>query len=89
MISAMIPAHRKKKNDVIRYRCPMILWSVEDSQKARMFPLRSVRGVWMTRACCSVVLTACSKKTSTPPAGRLWGPVRQPLVFSSPLRPLG
>lgn len=44
---------------------------------------------WMTRACRSVVLTACSKKTSSPPAGRLWRPVRQPLVFSSPLRPLG
>ena len=23
--------------------CPITLWSVEDSQKARMFPLRSVR----------------------------------------------
>ena len=23
--SAMTPAHRKKKNEVIRYRCPMIL----------------------------------------------------------------
>ena len=23
--SAMIPAHRKKKNEVIRYMCPMIL----------------------------------------------------------------
>ena len=51
-----------------------LLWSVEDSQKARMFPLRSVRGVWMTRACCSVVFTACSPEDScgTPgPARRL------------------
>ena len=40
--SAMTPAHRKKKNEVIRYRCPMILWSVDDSQYARIDPLRSV-----------------------------------------------
>ena len=43
--SAITPAHRKKKNEVMRYRCPMILWSVEESQDARMFPLRSVLGV--------------------------------------------
>ena len=45
MMSAMTPAIRKKKNEVIRYRCPMILWSVEDSQYARIFPLRRVLGV--------------------------------------------
>src|SRR5215475_11832706 len=28
MIIAITPAARKKQNDVIRYRCPMILWSV-------------------------------------------------------------
>ena len=42
MSIAITPAHRKKKNEVMRYRCPMILWSVEDSQYARMLPLRSV-----------------------------------------------
>ena len=41
--SAMIPANRKKMNDVIRYMCPMILWSVEESQPARIEPFRSVR----------------------------------------------
>ena len=45
MRRAITPATRKKKNEVIRYRCPMILWSVEDSQYARMLPLRSVFGV--------------------------------------------
>ena len=40
---AMIPANRKNTNDVIRYMCPMILWSVEDSHPARTEPLRSVR----------------------------------------------
>ncbi len=42
---AMIPASRKNTNDVIRYMCPMILWSVEDSHPCRTFPLRSVRAV--------------------------------------------
>ena len=43
MSSAMIPAPRKNTNDVIRYMCPMILWSVEESQPASTEPLRSVR----------------------------------------------
>ena len=44
MIIAITPAARKKPNDVIRYRCPMILWSVVDSQSARTEPLRGLRG---------------------------------------------
>ena len=74
--SAMIPASRKKMNDVIRYRCPMILWSVEDSQPARIEPLRSVRAaraVTARRAAdgSSRVVTGCSLKLSgSPSAGR-------------------
>ncbi len=37
--SAMIPAQQKKKNEVIRYMCPITLWSVDDSQPARIDPL--------------------------------------------------
>jgi hypothetical protein len=40
MISAIRPAIRKKANEVIRYRCPMTLWSVEDSQSASSEPFR-------------------------------------------------
>ena len=40
MIMAIRPAIRKNPNDVIRYRWPMILWSVEESQLARIEPLR-------------------------------------------------
>ncbi len=40
MIMAIRPPIRKNANDVIRYRWPMILWSVEDSQSARIEPLR-------------------------------------------------
>ena len=53
MIMAIRPAIRKNPNDVIRYRCPMILWSVEESQLARIDPLRP----YCSRACCS---TGCS-----------------------------
>ena len=53
MIIAIRPAIRKNPNDVIRYRCPMILWSVEDSQLARIDPLRP----YCSKACCS---TGCS-----------------------------
>ena len=35
MNSAMIPAQQKKKNEVIRYMCPITLWSVDDSQPTR------------------------------------------------------
>ena len=40
MIMAISPATMKNPNDVIRYRWPMILWSVVDSQSARIEPLR-------------------------------------------------
>jgi hypothetical protein len=40
----MIPASRKKMNEVIRYMYPMTLWSVEESQPARIDPLVGVRG---------------------------------------------
>ncbi len=40
MIRAITPANRKNANEVIRYRWPMILWSVEDSQLASNDPLR-------------------------------------------------
>ena len=43
MIMAIRPPIRKNANEVIRYRCPMTLWSVEDSQSARIEPLRSLR----------------------------------------------
>ena len=46
MIIAIMPPTRKKKNDVIRYRWPMILWSVDDSQSARIEPLWY--GRWVT-----------------------------------------
>ncbi len=38
MIMAISPATRKKKNEVIRYRWPMILWSVDNSQSASTEP---------------------------------------------------
>ena len=63
--SAMIPASRKNTNDVIRYMCPMILWSVEESQPARTEPLRSVRAALATArraAGSSRVVTGCSLK---------------------------
>ena len=44
MIIAIRPAARKKPNEVIRYRWPMILWSVVDSQAASSEPLRGLRG---------------------------------------------
>ena len=44
MIIAIRPATMKNPNDVIRYRCPMTLWSVEDSQSAMTEPLRALRG---------------------------------------------
>ena len=57
MIMAIRPAIRKNPNEVIRYRWPMILWSVVDSQLARIEPLRSgaipVPGV--TTGCSTVV----------------------------------
>ncbi len=40
MIMAITPPTRKKKNEVIRYRWPMTLWSVDDSQSASSEPLR-------------------------------------------------
>src|ERR1035437_1259633 len=71
MISAMTPAQRKKKNEVIRYMCSMILGSVEDSQSARIDPLRSVLGVsYPTTADCSIVLTECSRMNFVLPAGQ-------------------
>ena len=42
MIIAIRPPAMKNPNDVIRYRCPMTLWSVEDSQSAMIEPLRAV-----------------------------------------------
>ncbi len=44
MIMAMRPAARKNPKDVIRYRWPMTLWSVEESQSAMIEPLRARRG---------------------------------------------
>jgi hypothetical protein len=40
----MTPADRKKKNDVIRYMCPITLWSVDDSHPASTEPFRCERG---------------------------------------------
>ncbi len=40
MIMAIRPAIRKKMNEVIRYRWPITLWSVDDSQSASREPLR-------------------------------------------------
>ncbi len=51
MIIAIRPAIRKNPKDVIRYRWPMTLWSVEESQSAMMEPLRA-RRVSMA-ACCT------------------------------------
>src|SRR5215470_15304033 len=83
MIIAISPATRKKPNDVIRYRCPMILWSVVDSQSARTEPLRGLRGGVTGRVvgCSSVVtersLLHCSallaaRHCSALLAGRRW-----------------
>ena len=44
MIIAIRPPMRKNPNEVIRYRWPMTLWSVEDSQSAIIEPLRALRG---------------------------------------------
>ena len=58
MIMAISPPAMKNPNDVIRYRCPMILWSVEDSQSAMTEPLRTLRGAVTGRVdCCSSVVT--------------------------------
>src|SRR5215469_4779439 len=52
----MIPAHRKKKNDVIRYRWPITLWSVDDGHSARIDLSPGGCGtVPATGACLSVV----------------------------------
>ena len=40
MIMAIRPPIRKKMNEVIRYRWPITLWSVEESQSASREPLR-------------------------------------------------
>src|SRR5260370_704647 len=40
MIRAISPPTRKNPNEVIRYRWPITLWSVDESQSARMDPLR-------------------------------------------------
>ena len=73
MSRAMIPAPRKNTNDVIRYMCPMILWSVEESQPASTEPLRSVRAAATARRAAgfSRVVTECSLQLSsaTPAAG--------------------
>ena len=53
--SAMIPAQQKKKNDVIRYMCPITLWSVDDSHPARTDPLRCERSVTAPVCVCSRV----------------------------------
>jgi hypothetical protein len=39
----LVPADRKKKNDVIRYMCPITLWSVDDSHPASTEPFRCDR----------------------------------------------
>ena len=61
MIMAIRPPIRKNANEVIRYRWPMTLWSVDDSQLARIEPLRSratpVPGVTTG---CSTVVTSCT-----------------------------
>src|SRR6266480_6364137 len=51
MIMAISPATMKKPNDVIRYRWPMILWSVVDSQLASNDPLREPPGPAPGPAC--------------------------------------
>ena len=57
MIMAIRPAIRKNANDVIRYRWPMILWSVVDSQLASSDPLRAAYGPvpWVSTGCSTVV----------------------------------
>ena len=45
MIIAIRPPTRKNPKDVIRYRWPMTLWSVEDSQSAMIEPLRARRAL--------------------------------------------
>jgi len=44
MIIAIRPAAGKNPNDVIRYRCPITLWSVVASQAASSERLRGLRG---------------------------------------------
>jgi hypothetical protein len=51
----MIPEHRKKKKEVIRYMCPITLWSVEESQSARTAPFRGLTLVALTGRCPVVV----------------------------------
>ena len=45
MISAMTPPIMKKMNELIRYRYPIVLWSVVVIHLTRMLPLRSTDGV--------------------------------------------
>src|ERR1700677_2424483 len=60
MIMAIRPATRKNPNDVIRYRWPMTLWSVEDSQSASTDPLRPYAGAAVVSTGCSIVVTCSS-----------------------------
>src|SRR3954447_7879314 len=56
MISAMRPASMKKPIEEIRYRCPIVLWSVVMSHRVMVEPLRVVTGAaW---ACSSVTNAA-------------------------------
>ena len=41
MIRAITPPKQKKRNDVIKYRYPMVLWSVEVIQLTTMRPLET------------------------------------------------
>ena len=77
MMIAMIPAIRKKANEVIRYMYPMTLWSVDDSQSASTPPLRSVRcrgmiGVPVAGGCCSIVLTGHHSWKPSPSRAARW-----------------
>ena len=43
MSSAITPPKQKKTNDAIRYRYPIVLWSVEVIQLTTMLPFCSTR----------------------------------------------
>src|SRR3954470_16159184 len=56
LISAMRPASMKKAIEEIRYRCPIVLWSVVMSHRVMVEPLRVVTGA--ATACSSVTNVA-------------------------------
>src|SRR4051794_7790426 len=68
MTSASPPPTRKKKNEAMRYMCPMTLWSVLDIHDARRVPVRVRTG--LGRTACVVIWRSFRKGGSTARSGQ-------------------